>query len=417
MTLLQPDKASKSRFYYGYAVVLANFFIIMLTWGTAYCFGVFLKPMVAEFGWTIAMASGAYSVFFFDNGLLGIVAGRLTDRFGPRIVMTVCGLFLGAGYLLVSQVNAAWQLYLCYGALIAVGASGAFVPSLATVSRWFVKRRGMMTGVVLTGISTGTIIVPPLARWLISSYGWRDAYSILGLTVLILIVLTAQLMKRDPGQMGLQPYGASETGESPDLGISGLSLRQATRTWQFWTLSAAFVCSRASIQFVLVHIVAHSIEIGVSAAIAVSVLTTVGALGIVGRVAMGSLADRIGNKRALTISFVLMSLALMWAIPARELWTLYLFAGVFGFGYGGSATLMSPTGAGLFGQRSLGVILGIINFVGNIGGTIGPVLAGRIFDVFGSYQLAFSIYAALCVVSIALAMVLKPIQAHSTGSK
>ena len=197
---------TKPGFFYGYIVGILAFLIMMASIGSHTSFGVFFKPLLTEFGWTRAMTSGAFSLSMIVGGLLGILVGGLTDRFGPRIVLTFCGLFLGLGYLLMSQASVLWQLYLFYG-IIGIGMAGAWVPLVSTTARWFVKRRGMMTGFVVAGQGIGTLIAPPVANQLISVYGWRTSYIILGVTVFIVIVLAAQYMRRDPEQKGLVPYG------------------------------------------------------------------------------------------------------------------------------------------------------------------------------------------------------------------
>lgn len=158
------------KFFYGYIIVMLATIIMVASWGTFYSFGVFFKPVLLEFGWTRAITSGAYSLAFLLSGFFSIFVGRLSDRFGPRIVVLACGLLLCSGYLLMSQASSTWQLYLAYG-IVGVGLSGAYVPSISAVSRWFVKRRGLMTGIVMAGIGIGTMIMPPLANLLITSYG------------------------------------------------------------------------------------------------------------------------------------------------------------------------------------------------------------------------------------------------------
>ncbi len=133
------------RFFYGYGMVLATFGIMVMAGGIWVSFGVFFEPMLTEFGWTRATLSGAGSLRMFIAALLGIAGGRLTDEFGPRPVVTVCGLFLGLGFFLMSRISTIWQLYLVFGVITGVGMSGLFVPLISTVARWFVKRRGMMT--------------------------------------------------------------------------------------------------------------------------------------------------------------------------------------------------------------------------------------------------------------------------------
>jgi len=231
---LHPTKNAKTKFFYGYIVALASFLTMLLTFGTIYSFGGFLNPMRVDLGWTVATASGAYSLGIFIRGLLGIVAGKFTDRFGPRLVVTICGLFLGLGYLLMSQVKASWELYLFYGVIIAVGQGGVFVPLISTIPRWFVKRRGLMTGIVVTGSSVGTMIMAPLAGWLIASYGWRISYAVIGIISLVLITLVAQVLKRDPSQVGLLPYGVNEAKKetSLNLAVKGFSFWEAINTRQ-----------------------------------------------------------------------------------------------------------------------------------------------------------------------------------------
>jgi len=183
----------------------------MLTmFSTRYAFGVFFKPVLTEFGWTRAITSGAFSLSMFMEGLVGIVMGGLNDRLGPRMVLTLCGFLLGLGCLLISQISAIWQLYLFYGVIMGIGMSGAWVPLSSTIARWFVKRRSMMSGIVLTGTNLGALIAPPVANRLISAYDWRISYIIMGSVVLVVILLGARLLRRDPSQMGQCPMVSAE---------------------------------------------------------------------------------------------------------------------------------------------------------------------------------------------------------------
>jgi MFS family permease len=172
----------------------------MISWGAQYSFGVFFKPVLNEFGWTRAATSGAYSVSLVLMGICGIFAGRFNDRFGPRIVITFCGILIGIGYLLMSKVNAIWQIYLFYGVIISVGMSGMFVPLMSTAARWFNKRRGLASGIVVAGVGAGIIVMPILANYLITRIQMADLFLIMGGMALGLIVIIAQFLKRDPEQ-------------------------------------------------------------------------------------------------------------------------------------------------------------------------------------------------------------------------
>jgi len=410
-------KAGKPGVFYGYIVVAAALCIVTIAHGAQYTFGIFFKPILTEFGWTRAVTSGAFSLYLVLWGLFGVFVGRLNDSFGPRTVMTACGFFLGLGYLLMSQVNAVWQLYLFYGLIIAIGMSGTWVPLIATVPRWFFKRRGMMTGIVTSGSGIGTILLSLVVSRLISAYDWRLSYVIVGGGVLLLLMLAAQFLRHDPGQVGQLPYGGSQP-EKEDTGRqdNDFSLTEAIHTRQFWMVCIIFLCFGFNLYTIMVHVVPHAIDLGVSSIIAANILAIIGGVNTIGRIAIGYASDRIGNRLSLIGSFVLMVLALYWVTVAGEVWMLYLFAVVFGFGYGGLAVLESTLPAELFGLRSLGTIVGVIACSFTIGGAIGPVLAGSIFDVTGSYQSAFLVCAVFSSIILIFTLLLRPISSKKENT-
>jgi len=387
-------------------------------WSTYLAFGVFFKPVITEFGWTRALTSGAFSLSMIMQGLLGIVMGALNDRFGPRRVMTFCGFFLGLGYLLMSQITSVWQLYLFYGVIIGTGMGGCWIPLLSTIARWFVKRRTIMTGIVVTGGGIGGLAGPPLSNWLISTYDWHVSYIILGSAVLVIVISGAQFLRRDPSQMRQVPYGENE-GEERDLktGTQGFSLKEAVYTRKFWMASAMLCCFGYCLFSITVHLVPHATDLGISAASAASILAAMGGLSIAGNVVLGRAGDRIGNKQVFIIGFILMSAALFWLVPAREMWMLYLFAVAMGFAHGGMGASESPLVARLFGLKSHGLIFGVIGMGFTIGAAIGPFLSGSIFDATGSYQTAFLVCAGIGIVGLVLAVLLTRIKGEQGKAK
>ena len=401
---------ARPRFFYGYIVAGAALFTMVITYGSYNSFGVFFGPLLSDLNRTRAMVSGAFSLSWTMQGALSIVMGRLTDRFGPRVVLTICGVLVGLGYLLMSQIGAVWQLYLFYGVIIGGGMGGSWVPIVSTIARWFVKKRNLMTGIVLTGVSIGTLIAPPVASRLISAYDWRTSYLIVGCIVLVAVVLVAQLLRRDPTRVNQRPYGESE-GEKQGsvLETHEFSLNEAIHTRQFWLASGMLFCFGFSVYAIVAHIVLHAIGLGMSPTSAPNVLATVGGLSLVGRIVLGSAADRFGNRQIFIMGFILMAAALFWLVPNKEVWELYVFAAVFGFGFGGCATSESPLVAGLFGLSSHGLILGVMTLVGfTFGAAVGPLAAGHIFDITNSYQLAFIAAGALSVVGLILTVLLSP---------
>jgi MFS family permease len=403
---------ARPRFFYGHIVVGAALLIMAIIYGAYNSFGVFFEPLVIDFNWTRTTISGALSLSWIMQGALSIIMGRLTDRFGPRVVLTICGFLIGLGYLLMSQIGAVWQLYLFYGVIIGSGMGGSWVPMVSTIARWFVKRRNLMTGIVLTGVSIGTLIAPPVATRLISAYDWRTSYIIVGSIVLVAVVLVAQLLRRDPTWTKQRPYGESE-GQKQEflLETPPLSLGKAVRTRQFWLASGMFFCFGFCVYTIMAHIVLDATGLGMSSISAPNILATIGGLSLVGRIVLGSAADRFGNRQVFIIGFILMAAALFWLVPNKEVWGLYLFAAVFGFAFGGCATSESPLVAGLFGLSSHGLILGVMNLLGfTFGAAIGPLIAGYIFDMTSRYQLAFIVSGAVSVVGLILTVLLSPIE-------
>lgn len=266
----------------------------------------------------------------------------------------------------------------------------------------------MMTGIVSAGTGIGLTIMPPIASWLIISYGWRTSFIAIGIIPLVLIILAAQFLKRNPQSIGQLPDGEIEIKqEGSNLEARGLSLREAIHTRQFWMLWVTFFCLGFPTSGILVHIVIHATGLGIPALIAASILTVIGVVSTLGRVIMGSAGDRIGNRSALIISLILVSIALLWLLVGKEVWMLYLFAAIFGLAHS-AIVLMSPMVAELFGLISHGVLTGIIATGLTIGGAIGPVLVGHIFDITGSYQLGFLTCAAASIIGLIPALLLKP---------
>jgi MFS family permease len=324
--------------------------------------------------------------------------------------MSVSAIILGTGYLLMSQLQVPWHIYLIYGIIIGTGMSSHDVVTLSTIARWFVRKRGMMTGIVKVGTGAGQLVIPLIASLLIAAYGWRMSYVILGAVTMVLFLAVAQFMRRDPRQMGLLPDGVKNVvAPAMESAEEGLSLRVTVRTRQFWTVCLAQFAVIFSLLTIVIHIVPHATDLGLSGPAAAGILSAIGGVSMAGRFTMGTASDKIGLKRSLIICFVILIAGLLWLQVARELWMFYLFALVYGFAHGGFFTLISPLIANLFGTKAHGAIFGMVYFVGNIGGAIGPLLAGYIFDLTQSYQIVFWLIAGLSFVGLLVISTLKPV--------
>ncbi len=265
-----------------------------------------------------------------------------------------------------------------------------------------------MTGIVMSGGGIGALVTPPLANLLISLYDWRVSYIILGTIVLVIVVLAAQLLRRDPKRMGQVSYGENKGGEQVlKVRTEGFSFKKAVYTRQFFLVFAILFCLGFCAYAIMVHIAPHATELGISTASAANILATISGLSIVGRVVLGGVGDRIGNRKAFSIGFILIAAALFWLVTAKETWMLYLFAVVFGFAWGVGA-LASSLVAELFGLNAHGTNLGAINVGYTIGAAVGPFVAGYVFDVTYSYQVAFIFGIIIAIFGLILTILLTP---------
>jgi len=374
-----------------------------------YSYGIFFKSLSAEFSSSRAVISGAYSMFTLLSGFLGVFLGKISDKFGARLTVTISGFFLGLGYILMSQVDSIWQLYLFFGVVVAIGMSGCWAPLISNVGRWFVEKRGLMTGIVASGIGLGTILIPPLANSLIARYDWRMSYIILGSAVLILITSIAQVIRRNPQNPTLLPKLQYNKEQSNIISVdSGISLEKALRRKEFWMVCFLYFYLGLSQLTVMVHIVPFTTDLGFAATDAAKLIAFIGASSIAGRIGMGAACDKIGAKWSFVILMVVGLVSLVWLQFAVALWMLFIFSIVFGFMYGGMVALQSLSATELFGQTALGAMVGSFTFAYTIGGTVGPVFGGYIFDVNDSYTVAFLVYIVFALVASITAFVLKP---------
>ena len=390
--------------YYGWIVVLTCTFILMVFAASMYSRGIFLTSLTEWFNWNRGDISGAYSLGMIISGLLAFISGRLTDRFGPRIVITFFGLLVGGGLLLMSMVGSIVYVYLIWVFMIGVGGSCSFTPIASTLPKWFTERRGLAIGIAFAGFSLGGIIWPPLVERLIANIGWQSTYIVVGLITLVIITALAQLMKQNPQKIGLKPYGEKEKPESTprilDQTATGLSFTQAFKTTPYWLIGLIRFCSMFVFQLVLVHIFPHAVDIGLSKIGAATILSIISISSTVSRLLAGFVADRIGNKLTLFLSTTVLMLSLIVLFFAKELGHFYAFALLFGLAWGGINVVQVSLIADFFGLRSLGVIIGSLEPLLTTGGAIGVSVAGIIFDTTGSYTTPFLI----CIIQALLVM-------------
>ncbi|MBI4589294.1 MAG: MFS transporter [Candidatus Rokubacteria bacterium] len=398
------------RFFYGWVVVGGAFTVLFMAYGAQYSFGVFFGALLDEFGWSRASLSGVFSLYAFLYCVFGLVAGRLTDLWGPRAVIRLGGALLGLGLAGMSRVEALWHPYLLYGIVAALGMSTAYVPCNATVVKWFVKRRGLALGVASSGGSLGTFALPPLAAALIAAVGWRWAYGLFGAGILVALNLVATVMRRDPELLGLRPDG--DAGPPTASGSSTVEaqwpLRSAIRTRAFWLIFGVFASTWIPVFIPLVHVVPFARDLGISPLLASTVLSALGIAAVIGRLVMGAVSDAIGRRPALGLVITLQGGAFLAFMLVRGLPSLYLVALGFGFSYGAVSTLFPAIVGDFFGREQAGSLVGFLFALAGSMAAWGPLVAGVIYDGTGAYTWAFIGSAALNALALALLAVARP---------
>ena len=376
------------RYLVVFGAALTQFVVV----GLLFSVGLFFNVLEEEFGWSRSLLSGSSSLAVLIMGFLAFFVGRFSDRFGPTVVLGITGVVYGAGYALISVVAEPWHLVAVIGIFFGLGLSTHDVVTLSTIARWFERRRGTMTGVVKVGTASGQMVLPPLTALLMTDLGWRTAVLTLGLAAIVVLLIAALAMKRPP------------PGRSPDrrTRVSGPKFAEVRRSRAFWTLCAAQFLFFPSLFTVPLHIAVHGMDLGMTRTTAATLLTMIGGASVVGRLTVGTSVDRIGARNAYLLCFVLLLCGLLVLLAADSHSMLFVALAVYGFGHGGFFTVVSPTVAELFGTRAHGAIFGGILFFGTFGAAVGPIAAGRIFDMSGSYTLAFTGLAAMAAIGLVL---------------
>lgn len=406
-----------TRFFYGWAIVGAAFAVTLLGFGSAYTFSAFLTPLEQEFGASRGEVSLVFSLAGFLYFALGIISGPLADRYGARTMAVLGMLLVGAGLVFAGLARTIMEVYVAYGLGVGIGVGCAYVPAVGAVQRWFVRRRGFASGLAVSGIGLGTLVMPPLAAWLIDLIGWRHAYITLGLAAALLGIAMSWLLVNDPRDKGLGPDGDPLTAAAASSARSGSTVGEAVRSRQFIGLYAASLACAFGVFVPFVHLVPYALDLGIAPTSAVLLLGMIGVGSTAGRFFLGGLADRMGRHASLVAMHAGIALSLIiWAL-AGSFWTLALFAFLFGVFYGGWVAIIPSVATDYFGGRHIGGILGVLYTSVAFGTLIGPSAAGFAFDISHSYRVPILASIAVSFVAAALALwVAKPARPQSQAS-
>lgn len=378
---------SRSQFFYGWVVVGAAFAVMLLGFGSAYAFSVFVAPLQRDFGASRGSISFIFALAGFLYFALGALSGPLAERWGTR-PMSVAGMVLtGLGLAAAGLARSLTGVYLAYGLGLGLGVGFAYVPAIGTVQRWFSRRRAFASGLAVSGIGVGTLVMPPLASYLIGALGWRHAYIVLGAAAAILGGGAALLLKDDPRSLGVGPDGDPLRPQAKSPEVAGIPLRDAIRSPQFFGLYASCLIGSLGAFVPFVHLVPYAQGHGIATGAAVLLISEIGIGSTGGRFLLGNLADRTGRQQMLVAMYLGMGLAtVIWALSAND-WSLTAFALIYGVFYGGWVAVLPSVVMDCFGARNVSSIIGVLYTSVAIGTLIGPTAAGYAYDVSHTYML------------------------------
>lgn len=382
-----PDAATRPRVFYGWIVVWAAFAGLAMIFGTAYSFAAFFGSFAQEFDARradVALVFGLSGLLYF---VLGAVGGALSDRFGPRVTTTTGMAIIVVALLAASFADSLLAVYAAYGVGVGLGIALVYTPTMGAVQPWFIRNRGLASGLSSAGIGAGTLVLPLLATVWIDAWGWRGGMRMMAGAVAVLGIAATLCLEKNPAARGLGPDGGPPLAGAGGghSALPGMTLREAVRSRGFFWLYLATVAAAPVMFTPFAHVSAHARDLAVPEGLAVGLVGLIGIGSLVGRFAIGWLADRLGRPRTLVLMMAAMGGVYLFWYLAPGYTLLAVFAVGFGLCYGGIVSLLPPLCMDLFGGRSVSAIIGVLYTGAGAGNLLGPVAAGAVFDRTGSY--------------------------------
>jgi sugar phosphate permease len=416
-------KPTTGRFFYGWVVVGVTALTLLISAGVRSAPGVFLTSLQDDMGWSLAAISFAVSIGLLLFGLVGPLTGWLVQRFGPRLVMLGGIALIGTSMIVSARMTALWQLNLFWGALSGIGTGIAGSVLGATVaSRWFVARRGLVIGIFGAATSAGQLIFVPLLAWGEGMIGWRGSMMVLAGIAALLLVPVLLLMRNDPADLRLQPYGGPPPESNPVIReAAGGVMRRALRVPEFWLLAGSFfICGATSNGLVGTHLIAHAHDHGISKGTAAGMLALMGTMNFVGTIASGWLTDRYNPRLLLACYYGFRGLSLLLLPFFSSIGGLAVFAVLFGLDYIATVPPTTALVADIFGRKNVGIVFGWVFCAHQIGAALAAWLGGLARNVTGDYMLAFLTAGGLAITAALLSLRIgrapQPAQIEAVGA-
>ncbi len=414
--------------FYGWYIVAAGLVTMWINAGVGfYAFPVFFSELSENLGWGMGAINIGLSISMVLGGLVSPPVGLMVPKLGSKKVIIVGAILMSASFMLFGTMRLLWQYYLIC-ALLAIGWTlTGTIPTSYSVSDWFVKKRGMAMGIMLVGVGLGGRTFAPLTRWLINHFEWQPSFFIYGVFMsVVLIPIAGAIFRERPAERGVLPNGQSADSDSDTVfsrwpSSSGIphdwTFQSAVRTPVFWVICMIFILATFSQTALLLNQVRHFESVGFSSVKAATALGNCALLGIFGKLFFGAMADRYPVRFAMVLCLGFQAVGTVLLIYAPTLGSPYWFVLVWGFAMGGVITLQPLIVAECFGLKSFGVILGMTYVFTTIGSSVGAPFAGFIYDVKGSYILAFVIFAVAYAVATALSFLAVPLASRDEQSR
>ena len=408
----QPLAGPPSTFFYGWIILLGGFLILVVDGGVRFSFGVLVKPLAAEFGWDRGAITFAYTLNMLVFGFAQMMAGRLLDRYGPRLLFSVSALVASAGLFLTSRTSSIPELYLYYGVVTAIGVSGVTIGVVSsTVSRWFKSLRGLIGGIAVTGTSFGHFAIIPVLAWSLERFGWRGSWAGLGVLVSVVVIPVALVvMKKEPADMGLSPYetGGKTTPAWRAAPAPDFSPRQAFLSRSFLFVAVAYGLCGFQDFFFITQYIPFATDTGLTGQHASNIQGLAGLASLVGVLAFPAVTEKAGHGIPLSFMFVLRIVCFGLLVFSSAEPAIFAAALLMGFTLMATAPLAAAMAGDYFGVRHIGLITGAILWVHHTGGALGALLGGVVHDATGSYWAMFVTCLVMAFAGAAACLGIRP---------
>lgn len=374
-----------------------------------YAWSVFIKPLNAEFGWNRADIALAFAIACLVFGLMTYPAGRLSDKYSPRIVVLIGGIILCCGFVMSGFIQTKLQLYLTYGVIAGFGGGLVYLPPIATAPKWWPDRRALATGFAVVGLGLGSFIMAPLATYIIKNFGWRSVFISVGIAMGVMAVIAALCLKVPPTGWKPEGWEPPKPANPGQRDFRDYTYAETIRTSQFWLLYTAYFCGSFAGLMVIGHIAGHGIDQGLDPMVAAGAASWLAIANATTRILSGWIADRIGIKISFVTFFIFQVGAMMLLYPAGHLyWALWTVAAFIGWNYGAMFTLFPATCLQYYGPTAQATNYGLLFTSWGFAGFLGPFVGGWLKDATGTYSAPFIVGAAVVSISVVIIAFMKP---------